>query len=245
MNEDAPPGQLRRSASLIAVMAHKLPTKVLLVFALSLCAHLVSAQTRSISYGNSSPTGISLGAYEPRTFNNLDAIPANVRTRIIDHLRTRLGDAFYSQLLFVNGSSINVADFLRANPKTQWRVHSYELVFKYADRKRGLKEYYARTRLDSNGKVIDEIDLPEVAKFPLKGKIISIDDAIAIAKTRGHKTKGSGTNLTIRYLDDVGSLAWVFESYIASDAYTTTSKVLIIDAHSGFILKDGFGGGIK
>jgi len=226
-------------------MAYKLPTTILLLASLFFCAHVAIAQTRSISYGNPSPVGISLGTYEPKTFNSLDALPANVRTKVDDHLRTRLGDAFYSQLVFVNGSSINVADFLRANPKTQWRVHTYELVFKYADPKKGLKSYYARTRLNSNGDIIDEIDLPEVAKFPLKANIISIDDAIAIAKSRGHKTKGAVTNLTIRYLDDVGSLAWVLESYISSDAYTTTSKVLIIDAHSGVVLKDGFGGGIK
>jgi hypothetical protein len=161
-----------------------------------------------------------------------------------EHLRARFGDAFYSKLLFVSGSSINVSDFLRTNPKTQWRVHSYELVFKYADLKHGLKEYFARTRLDANGEVIDEIDLPYVAKFPSKATIISIDDAIAIAKSRRYKTKGSGTNLTIRYVEDVGSLAWVFESYASEDKYTVTTKVLIIDAHTGAVIKDGFETGI-
>ncbi len=226
-------------------MVLKLPMKLFFVITLCACAPVAIAQSRSISYGNPSPSGISLGAYEPKTFKNLNVLPEDVRTKMEAHLRTRFGDAYYSQLVFVSGSSINVTDFLRANPKTKWRVHTYELVFNYADAKHGLREYYARTRLDSNGDVIDEINLPEVARFPLKAKIISIDDAIAIAKSRGHKTKGAGTNLTIRYLDDVGSLAWVFESYISSDAYITTSKLLIIDAHSGVVLKDGFGGGIK
>jgi hypothetical protein len=226
-------------------MRLKLPAIILLFAALIASASVAQGQSRSISYGSPSPTGISLGVYQPKIFQTLDALPANVRTKIDDHLRTRLGNAFYSQIVFVNGSSINVADFLRANPRTQWRVHTYELVFKYADAKHGLREYYARFRLDSNGDVIDEINLPKVAKFPLKGKIISIDDAIAIAKSHGHLTKGSGTNLTIDYLEDIGSLAWEFKSYSSNDASTVTAKVLIIDAHSGAILKDGFESGIK
>jgi hypothetical protein len=226
-------------------MVLKLPTKIFFVITLCACAHVATAQSRSISYGNPSPSGISLGAYEPKTFKSLNVLPEDVRTKAEDHLRTRLGDAYYSQLVFVSGSSINVTDFLRVNPKTQWRVHTYELVFKYADAKNGLKEYYARTRLDSNGDVIDEINLPEVARFPLKAKIISIDHAIAIAKSRGYKSKGTGTNLTIRYVESAGSLAWVFESYASDDRYTVTTKVLIIDAHNGAALKDGFETGIK
>ena len=92
-----------------------------------------------------------MGAYEPKTFKMLNGLPANVRTRVDDHLRTRFGDAFDSQLIFVNGSLTYVPEFLRANPTFKWRVHTYELVFKYADPKHGLKQYYARTRLDSSG----------------------------------------------------------------------------------------------
>ncbi len=226
-------------------MALKLSTGILLATTLCVCVHITCAQTRTISYGNPSPTGISLGAYVPTTFNSLDALPANVRTKVDEHLGKRFGDSYYSRLAFVSGSSINLAEFLRANPKTQWRVHSYELVFRFTDLKSGLKEYYARARFDSNGDVIDEINLPEAANFPSKAKIISVDDAIAIAKLHGHKTKGTGTNVTIDYLEDVGSLAWVFKSYTSNDAYTVTAKVLIIDAHSGAILKDSFETGIK
>jgi hypothetical protein len=72
--------------------------------------------------------------------------------------------------------SVNIEEYLRINPGTKWKVHSYELVFRYADSPPGLKVYYARTRLDSDGEVIEEIDLPEISKFPNKASIISVDE---------------------------------------------------------------------
>lgn len=38
------------------------------------CAHVTIAQTRSISYGNPAPTGIGLGAYQPKTFGGITAV---------------------------------------------------------------------------------------------------------------------------------------------------------------------------
>ena len=225
------------------LMVCKAQAKLLLVVALCSCNHYVFAQKRSISYGNPSPVGVSLGRYTPKTFKAMNALPEGLRVKAVNHLRERLGDEFYSRLKFVSGSSIDIEEYFRINPGTKWKVHSYELVFRYADSRRGLKEYYARTRLDSNGEVIEEIDLPEVSKFPNKANIISVDAAADIAKSRGFESKTM--NIDIRYDEDAGSLVWIIETFAREDRYTSSTRVLVVDAHSGQILKDGIETGTK
>jgi uncharacterized membrane protein YkoI len=225
------------------LMIRKAQAKFLLVVALCLGTHYVFAQKRSVSYSNPSPVGISLGQYTPRTFKLLNALPEGVRVKAVNHLTERLGNDFYSRLKFVGGSSIDVEEYLRMNPGTKWKVHSYELVFRYADSRHGLKEYHARIRLDSDGEVIEEIDLPEISKFPQKASIISVDAAADIAKSRGFEPKTM--SISIRYDEDAGSLVWIFEIFAREDRYTSSTRVLVIDAHSGQILKDGFETGIK
>lgn len=213
-----------------------------MLIALLLCTQAVLAQKHSVSYGNPFPIGIELGEYKPKIINSLGSLPQNIKSKIEDHLRARLGNEFYSRLVFVGGAVIEPAEFRRVNPNIKWKVHSYELVFKYSNEKNGLKEYYARIRLDSSGDVIDEINLPEVAKYPSKAQIISINRAIEIAKAHGFKPKKM--EIKIDYDVDVGSLVWVIDSFAFSDKYTITFKVLKIDAHNAEILKDGFEGGI-
>jgi len=203
----------------------------------------VFAQKRLITSGNPSPIGISLNEYTPKIFKSLDALPESVRAIAVNHLRERIGNDFYSRLEFVSGSSIDIEEYLRINPGTKWKVHSYELVFRYADSTHGLKEYYARTRLDIDGEVIAEIDLPEISKFPQKADIISVDKAADLAKSRGFKS--DKMTIRFRYDENVGSFVWRFESFGGEDRFTASTKVLIVDAHSGQILKDAIETGIK
>ena len=227
-------------------MKPNISTKYLLLALLLFCSHEVFGQKRSISFGNSSPSSISMGAYEPRSFKSLDALPANIRLKVENHLRERFGSAYYSKLAFVSGAVINLNELYRVEPAAknyQWKIHSYELVFRYADPKKGLKKYYARTRLDSNGDVMDEIGLPEISRYPQKANIISVDKAIEIAKEHGLKPKEM--NIRIQYDEGVGSLVWIISSFAGEDKYTSTDRVIRIDAHSAEILKDGYEGGIK
>jgi hypothetical protein len=216
-------------------MVRKASTKCLVIIILLFCSQVTMAQKRSVSFGNPSPISIPLGAYEPNTFKSLDALPGNIRSKVEGHLRDRFGDEFYSQLTFVAGAIIDVAGFLRVN-RNRGKIHSYELVFKYADERGGLKEYYARIRLDSNGDVLDEINLPHVSKHPLKAKIIPLFRAIEIGKEHGFTQRSMG--IRIDYDKEAGSLLWIVESFVREDAYRSTRRVLSIDAHSAAILKD-------
>ncbi len=206
------------------------------------CWQIVVAQKHSVSQGCNSPSSIELYPYKPRIINSLAALPEAIRSKVDSHLRARLGNDFYSKLVFVTGAAIDADEFLRVNPGVKWKVHSYELAFKYADTAKGLTAYCARIRLDANGDVMDDINLPEGAKYPQKANIISISEAIKIAKSRGFKPKKM--SITIDYDKDTGSLVWRMESFAFSDKYTSTSKVLKIDAHSAAILKDGYESGI-
>ena len=116
------------------------------------------------------------------------------------------------------------------------------LSFRYSHKKKGLKEYYARIRLDSKGDVIKEIDLPETSNYPQKANIISIDKAIEIAAKNDFLKE---MKIKIQYDEEVSSLVWIISSFAHEDRYTVTDKVIKIDAHSSMILKNGYESGIK
>lgn len=187
-----------------------------------------------------------MGAYEPRSFKSLDALPANIRLKAENHLKERFGSEYYSKLAFVNGAFIDLKELYCVEPQAknyQWKIHSYELVFRYADSTKGLKKYYARIRLDSNGDVMAEVNLPDVSRYPQKANIISVERVVEIAKERGLRPKDM--NLRILYDEGVGSLVWMVSSFAGEDKYTFTDRVIRIDAHSAEILKDGYEGGTK
>jgi hypothetical protein len=52
-------------------------------------------------------------------------------------------------------------------------------------------------------------------------------------------------NIDIRHDEDAGSLVWRFEAFAREDRYTLSNRVLVVDSHSGQILKDGIESGIK
>ena len=206
----------------------------------------VCGQNRIISYGNSDPSSVYFEVYKPKQIKSLDELPPDIKSKIENHLQARFGNNYYSKLNFLIAEIIDVDELFRVEPKFksyQWKMHTYEFVFKYSDMKKGLSKYFARIRLDLNGDVMHEIDLPEVKKYPQKADLISVDKAIEIAKSKGFKPKKM--QITILYDEDVDSLAWNISTFANEDRFTITRKVIKIDAHNGEILKEGTESGIK
>ena len=149
-------------------------------------------------------------------------------------------------MILASCAKIDFEELYRVNPDAKyyrWKIPAYELVFKYADRKKGIKEYYARIRLDSYGDPIDEINLPNVSVNPHKADVISIKKAIEIAKERGFKAKEM--NIRISYDNHVESLVWEISSFAGKIDYIISTKILRIDTHSAEILEDGYRGAIE
>jgi hypothetical protein len=234
---------VRRLPVSIRFMSSAVALKSFLVTLLVFWGQIVFAQNHSVSQWCGAPSSVELAPYKPQAISALTALPSSIRFRVEEHLTARLGHDFYSKLIFATGAIIDLNEFLRMKPNTKWKVHSYELAFKYSDPKNGLKEYCSRILLDSAGQVMREIDLPEVGRYPRKATIISVDRAFEIARARGFKPKKM--SVAIGYDEDVGSLVWEIDSFAFSDQYSITTKILRIDAHTGEILKEGFSSGIK
>jgi hypothetical protein len=239
---DAP--DVRRTERIDKAMVSKKPALALLVILTLSFSKDALAQKRTISHGNSSPN--TMGLYRPNALKSLAALSEEVRLKVDRHLRERFGNDYYSKLVFIAGASVDLAELYRVEPNARnwkWRIYTYELVFKYSDRKKGLDKYYARIKLDSNGSVLKEIDLPEVSREPHKANIISVNEAIEIAEKRGFHSKS--VDIDMKYDEDAGSLTWTLYSFAHQDRFTATRRVIKIDAHSSAVLNDSYESGIK
>ena len=106
--------------------------KISFVLLFFFCSYDAQGQSRSVSSGNSSPSSISIGVYQPREFKTLDKMPEGIRMKVTNHLRVYFGEAFYSKLKFVGGAAIDLDELYQVEPNAknyEWKIHSYELVF--------------------------------------------------------------------------------------------------------------------
>jgi hypothetical protein len=189
----------------------------------------------------------SFREYRPKTIRQLDEIPPPVLSRLITHLKGRLGERFYSKLKFGWGEVINLDELYRIEPYwKQERVGSYDLVFYFSDRRKGLKAFHSKIVLDGDGSVIDEINLPDIANQPQKANLISVDEAMRIAARNNFV--GSKIWPSFEYNAETDSFAWVIH-----DSEPVTQKgicpsenipighgpyrIISIEAHTGRILK--------
>src|SRR5262245_36024942 len=130
----------------------------------------------------------SMGAYEPPAPTNWASIPEPARSRIIKHLKDRFGAEFFNKLTLVGGQVVDFKALRKQEPNSKdykWEVHAYRLHLRLSLPEDGIEFYDAIIECRSDGSVIEEIDLPETAKFPERAKFISTTKAFQIAKEKG------------------------------------------------------------
>jgi len=190
-------------------------------------------------------TYTSYGFYYPRKPNSLSELPADIHSKIENHLLSRLGEKFYNRLSLTDGEIVDVNRLHIVDPNTldfRWRPYTYNLCFTFRDTTIGIGLFTAEMVLDSLGDIIDEIQLPNVANNLTKHNIISLAEARLIAIRENHFQKG--TVVEIDYDKDYDSIVWLFIKTNYNDNNEWFSSTLKIDAHTGDILDvdeaDGF-----
>ncbi len=192
---------------------------------------------RSVSKG---PESTYFGNYKPREPKSLNELPEKIRGKVENHLKARLGDAFYSKLQLSGGQIVDFDELYRVEPDAKnykWKIFAYSLSFLLAEPKKGIKAYHARILLDPEGNILQEIDLPEIAQYPEKANIISLAEAKKVAaKNKFHLNR---SNAGIAYDNERGSLVWTLEYKLKGDNYVWVDRIIRIDAHSGEVLSIG------
>jgi hypothetical protein len=180
----------------------------------------------------------SMRAYDPPAPTNWASIPEPARSRIITHLKDRLGVAFYNKLTLVGGQIVDFKALREQEPNSKdykWEVHAYRLHLRLSLPEKGIEFYDASIECRSDGSVIEEIELPETAKYPDRAKFISTSKAFKIAKDKGFDTEK--TNVELAYNTDLGVCVFTFSQLTRREYPMLYFKRVDVDAHTGKVLK--------
>lgn len=175
------------------------------------------------------------GPYKPREAKSLADVPEPARTRLVAHLKQRLGERFYSTLHLSGGQIVDFAEFHRRDPDWKdykWEVFAYNLHFRFRLPEKGIEYYTASIRLRSDGSVIEEIELPNIAKHPERADFVSLSTAIETATGAGFDIPRL-SNVRIEYRAKDDRCVYTFEQLTRQEGVMLYYKCLDIDAHTG------------
>lgn len=173
------------------------------------------------------------GGFEPRQIESLNEIPAPIRAALERHLQQRLGNEFLANLEFSEGKSVDLEELHRVYPDSKsyrWEVFAYMFTFLVKQPHKDV-EYHAQIELRKNGTILKEIDLPALARFPERGKFISLREALETAAKHGIKTEDSEAGMD--YLEREGIIVFEITQYLGKKDYTHHIKRVRINAHTG------------
>jgi hypothetical protein len=172
--------------------------------------------------------------YEPPEVHQLSELPEQVRLELAAHLRERLGTALFAELTFAGGQAIDRAKVLQDDPDLEWRVPDYHLHF-LLSRPAACFDYYAEIDVDAQGRVINEIDLPDVAAHGGELRVVSLDQAFEAVWAAGHSGPLSAE---IEYQKDLDAIVWVIEpsNERVQEGDQINFVSVIVDARDGTIV---------
>lgn len=123
-----------------------------------------------------------------KLFRNLNEMPPNVRARLDEYLKVKLGRAFAKRLKFDEGEWLDLQRLRQEFPslyEENLKLGAYDLLFRFSDSDKGLKYFFTKVALNDDGSVNEEIKLPNIGTEPSKANIISCKEAIDIAVRQG------------------------------------------------------------
>jgi hypothetical protein len=170
--------------------------------------------------------------YEPKEIDRLSQIPESIRTILMKHLHSRLGDAGLARLQFDGGQVVNKKKLLRVDPDAkdyQWPIPTYQLFFLFLMTEQPRVTYCAEIQLDENGGVIREIDLPFYAKTPEKLHIVPVSRALEVAVREGMPRNALGVEAG--YASEFDSLEWLVSKWTRSQGSAWRVTTLHVVAH--------------
>lgn len=138
----------------------------------------------------------------------------------------RVGDR-YRRMDLLAGKVININRYVSLNAGINIRPHTYYFCFGFSDASKGIGLYTVTIILDNNGNLVNAVNLPDVNNEPHKLNIISLPEAVEIA--REYHFYDLSTKIKIDYDFNVGSIVWKFQRFESS---APKSQTLVIDAHN-------------
>lgn len=179
-----------------------------------------------------------MGEYEPANPSSLDELQQNIREKVVEHLKSRLGEDFFRKLRFTGGQVVDFTELYRVNPRAkhyEWTVHAYDLHFEFTMPNKGIKSYTAQIKLNSDGSVLSEIDLPDFARHPEKLNFTSIAKVKRVAEKAGFDLTEAETEIDYDLRQD--SIIWRFTKVVSDDGLIIQYKNIEVDAHSGIVIR--------
>ena len=176
-----------------------------------------------------------------KLFRNLSELPPNVRAQLKHYLDARLGPAFARRLKFDEGEWLDLQQLKKEFPSLydeNLRFGAYDLLFRFSDRAKGLKYFYAKVALNDDGSVSDDIKLPKIGSDATKGQIISCQEAINIAVTQGFPRER--IHPWFEYSEENDSFIWTLTDTKRLDAGlfgNGTYRKIDVNANTGKILR--------
>jgi len=187
----------------------------------------------------------SFGSYRPKEPRSIYDLPNSIRIKLETHLTKRLGQDFYSKLSISGGQIVDLDRLyiVEDNAKNyKWTPYSYYLCFSFQDTAKSIGLYTAKIVLDKYGNVVEDIELPNIIDNNEKAKIISLEQAKAIAIE--NKFYDDKTLISLSYDDKHGSVTWCFKQTTYNTNHTLYGWTWVIDAHNGKVIGKYDHGGI-
>jgi hypothetical protein len=188
--------------------------------------------------GGAERTGgmISFPGYRQKFISSEDELPEAIRHKLDAHLRERLG-AFVSELHMARSYVVDLDELHRLDPFTkEWpNMGTYFLYFAFSEAKKGIALFEAEIRLDAEGDVVTEIELPNFAVHPEKTSLLSRETALRIAASKGYLKRPEEPK--IDYDPKSDSFVWRVTKIVADQGYAFTERRLLLNAHTGEVIR--------
>ena len=162
--------------------------------------------------------------------------------RIQEQLNKRVGEKFGRRIRLDYCSLRDFDESTLLKPNDISRIDGYDCVYKFSDRKKGLKAFYFKVVANEKGDLIEELPLPNIAADELKGNLISCKQALEIAERNGFPRNQS--SIYFWYDWDSQSLAWHVHDRRAVEPDQPlfmvgkgTYRKIIIDAATGKVIR--------
>ena len=123
-----------------------------------------------------------------KPLRKLNDLPENVRNQLDVYFNKKLGKQFAKKLKFDGGQYLELSRLKQEFPnlyESNLKYGSYDLLFYFSDKTKGLRYFYSKLVLNEDGSVSQELNMPEIGKNPGRGIIISCNEASKIAEKNG------------------------------------------------------------
>lgn len=150
---------------------------------------------------------IMYAGYHPREPTSFTDLPTKIQTKIKRYFTKRVGISFYSRLVLNGGQIITLQRFHKIDTFYKADPSVYSLCYMVWDSISHTSVYNFSLKLDKNGKLLTEVPLPDIKHNPSKEKVITVTDAIEIAKQNNFYNKYTQTN---SYYSKTDCIVWGF-----------------------------------